>query len=495
MARVLIAARLSSRKASDEASRIERDDQDARAWALANGHEVIATSEDRGVSGSVAPWNRKGLGPWLDEKGPLIHSYDIVIGSKIDRLGRSSSDMMNLRMWATRNHKQIMVRHPELTWPVAKGDVGSKIMWPVLEALAEIELDTITERNADVRSTILENGGYVGRPPWGFRINDENGNYFKVLEPNWDLVPYLREMITRALKGDSLLSIAQYLTGEGIAARGGGVWTPKSVSNTLKNPALKGRSRWTHKGKTVVHKHEGIMSPEEWDELQRAVTRAPGRRNRNDEDTAILTGTIICAVCGSFMHHHPSRRTLKDGTVKVNEYYRCKHSDVAPSTCKNMISLDLVEMLVHLSFLRAADLTDLDVPPELDGHVGMFANLQVVEQVVTPGNTYDAEIAELLEEIRELDPIADDYRTKSDALISEAKRLQGLPSEATTVEERHTGQTVGDVWLTLDPAARRRYLVASGVRVIVTPAARGGERARMEGDPATITGALRTICA
>ena len=355
-----------------------------------------------------------------------------------------------------------------------------------------MELDTITERNAAVRSTIRENGGYVGRPPWGFRINDENGNYFKVLEPNWDLVPYLREMITRALKGDSLLSIAQYLTGQGISARGGGVWTPKSVSNTLKNPALKGR-QYDKSGK-VTHRHEGIMTPAEWDELQRAVTRAPGRRNRNDKDTAMLTGTIVCAVCGSFMHHHPSRRTLKDGTVNVNEYYRCKHSDVAPSTCKNMISLDLVEMMVHLSFLRTADLTDLDVPPELDGHVGMFANLQVVERVVMPGKTYEAEIAELLEEIRELDPMGSEDHKRS-ALQTEVKRLKGLPSEATQVVEQPTGRTVGDMWLTLDPAARRRYLVASGGRVIVTPAAAGGERARMEGDPSQITTALRNIVA
>ena len=48
MARVLIAARLSSRKASDERSRIERDDENAREWATANGHEVVSTSEDRG---------------------------------------------------------------------------------------------------------------------------------------------------------------------------------------------------------------------------------------------------------------------------------------------------------------------------------------------------------------------------------------------------------------------------------------------------------------
>ena len=287
--RVLVAARLS--RSSDEASRIERDDEKARAWAEANGRQVAATVEDAGVSGSVSPFKRKGLGPWLDTEGVLIHDYDEIVASSVDRLGRNFRDMCALRDWAEDTHKGITVLDPPLHWPPAPDDVLTPIMWDLLARFAQWELQTITKRHRDARVKVRENGGYVGRPPFGFEVVGEK--YSRTIQPIPNLTPAIRELVRRALRGDTLLSMAQWLDSEGICcpqlgkvANGKVVtgWSPTSVKSFLTNPVLKGKQ--VSKDGRVMHTHQGIMSVGEWNELQVAVQRGQKRdkgRKRMEE--------------------------------------------------------------------------------------------------------------------------------------------------------------------------------------------------------------------
>lgn len=178
------------------------------------------------------------------------------------------------------------------------------------------------------------------------------------------------------------------------------------------------------------------------------------------------------------------------GPGKTIEYYRCKGPDNAPSKCRNMISLDLVDTIVHMSFVRLDDLDGVEIPPEVAGHVGIFAGLEIYEREVIPGNDHPVEIAECEDRLRSLDWDSPDFAMRQASLLAERAQLQSLPATPATVEERATGRTLGDVWLSMGHAARRRYLLASGVRVLVAD-----KNARMEGNPEQITGALRTIAA
>ena len=164
--RALIAARL-SRGGGSEESRIERDDEAASAWAARAGFEVIATSEDRSVSGGVSPFKRPGLGPWLTEPERLAQ-YDVLVASSVDRLGRSAADLFRLREWAESNGKSIQVLSPSLTWPPARDDIAGPIVWAVPARVAEPELRIITKRHADARAVVRQNGAFAGKPPWGF---------------------------------------------------------------------------------------------------------------------------------------------------------------------------------------------------------------------------------------------------------------------------------------------------------------------------------------
>ena len=71
----------------------------ASTWATSQGYEVVGTSQDRNVSGGTSPFERDGLGPWLN-KPELLARYDVLVASSVDRLGRSAADLFKLREWA-----------------------------------------------------------------------------------------------------------------------------------------------------------------------------------------------------------------------------------------------------------------------------------------------------------------------------------------------------------------------------------------------------------
>ena len=83
-----------------------------------------------------------------------------------------------------------------------------------------------------------------------------------------------------------------------------------------------------------------------------------------------------------------------------------------------------------------------------------------IVSTVKPGDTYGDEISQVKEDIRDLDPEADDYDTQLAALRAELKRLRGLPRKPVEIITKPDGKKVGKVWESLDVADRRQWLLA-----------------------------------
>lgn len=449
---MLVAARL-SRVTEKGKTRIERDDEQAQKWAIAQGdREVVATAEDPGVSGATDPFKRPGLGPYLTDPA-LLATYDEVVASTLDRLGRNARDLARLRDWAEDNNKRITILSPLMHWPPDPDDFASPIIWDVLGRVAEMELRIITKRYADQRRDLLERGSLIGKAPWGFEIVGEKGN--KTLLPDPALLPYLKGMVERALRGDTLLSICRWLDGEGAKPVASATWHPKSVSQILRQPALKGR-RLDAKGR-VIGKHDGVMSAAEWNKLQAALDARPRRRGPVTSATPFLTSSLVCGLCGGPMYRIRSTTRRNDGSANINSYYRCKGSDRAPSTCRNMVPQGHLEAWVDQWFTND----------------GPYATTELVETVVTPGRDHSAEVAEVDSELRQLDFDAPNFAKKQKSLLEERSRLKALPAEPSKVEQRPTGRTVREVWQSLTDEDKRRFLQDAGMQVHARPLQRG----------------------
>jgi DNA invertase Pin-like site-specific DNA recombinase len=487
--RVLVAARL-SRVTDQGHSRIERDDQAAEKWAAGRDDcRIVAVSKDAGVSGAVSPWKRPQLGPWLTDPA-LLCQYDEIVASSIDRLGRSARDLHDLRAWAEDHGKVLRILSPALTWPVPPDDLSGGIVWDVLGRVAEIERRATAKRYADMQQHLRDQGSLIGKPPWGFNVVGER--YAKTIAADPRLIPYLRAMVERALRGDSLRSIAVWLDAEGVKPLHGKPWNSNTVANLLRNPALIGK-RVDAKGRTLLQ-FDGVISPREFRQLQAALDSRPARRGPRINDAALLTGVIECDRCGRPMYRQRITKARKSGAKVTNVYYRCGGTEQSPSRCKNMVPLaDIEEWLDQ-------ELAGPSVPEGTLMERHPWASVEIIERAVVPGDDHAAEIAEIEAEIRDLDLDAADYDDLLRALRAERTRLKALPIEPAQVIERSTGRTVADVWKTLNAEKKRQYLTAADIKVRVmsngalrsTP---GGETRFLEGDPHKIIGTLQGIVA
>jgi len=84
---------------------------------------------------------------------------------------------------------------------------------------------------------------------------------------------------------------------------------------------------------------------------------------------------------------------------------------------------------------------------------------------VTPGDDWANEIDQVRQDIRELDPEADNYDAQLSTLRSELARLRSLPVKPAKVERKPDGKTIGEVWQSLDIPGKRKFLLDSGAKV------------------------------
>jgi len=482
--RVLVAARLSRLVKGRDQLSIERQDDAASRYAAEVGDSSPLLAPDAGVSGSVSPFKRPKLGPWLTDEH--ADEWDELVASAIDRLGRNARDLAELRAWCEDHGKRITILSPRLHWPPAQDDFSSPIVWAVLEALAEIELRQTKKRYADTRQFIRDRKSVLGHPCWGFKITGPK--LAKTITPDPTKVPTLLKMVELAEHGQSIADIARWLDDEGIKPIRSKTWSPKSVGQILRNESLYGVYR--ESGKILLH-HQGIISKERWDALQVKLDANPKRRGPTRNDPAMLTDVLYCAKCEAVMHaRRTNSRPRKDGSRYVWVGYRCDHTKLGEdektgrpiladkSTCENMVRADDIEPWVDEWFT-----------------VGPFKDVEIMETVHIPAKGYADEVAELETQIRELDLDSPDYDETHAALRAERARLLALGTEPAHTEDRPTGILVGDYWPTLGGAGKRDYLRRSGVKVYAASKTAdpdsGGMNARIVGNPYKVIGALK----
>jgi len=483
----------------------------------------------------VSPFKRSDLGPYLTDTPP--EQWTELVAAAMDRLGRNARDLAGLRSWCEDRGKRITILSPRLHWPPDETDVASRVVWVVLEMLAEIELRQTSKRYADTREFLRDQKSLMGKSCWGFMIVGPKAQ--KTLSPDPSRVRHLLGMIEMAEAGDSMTDIAAWLDGEGVSPageKGCTRWDPKSVSQVLRNEVLHGVRR---ENGQILLRHEGVISKERWDALQAKLDSSLKRRGPTRNDPMMLTDSIYCAKCRGVMHgrrlrsrnvprQHQERDAeiyakAKDGVthqklaeqygisrqritdivgiydrlangqeVTPHEWagYRCDGKPREPSTCRNMVPADDIEAWVDKWFTI----------PAAEGGSG-FADVEIMESVYIPAQGRADEIDEVEQEIKELDLDALDYDERHAELRAERARLIALGTEPAHTEDRPTGIKLGDYWRILDAAGKRDYLTSAGVKVFAASKKseweerEAGQVARemtcwIEGDPRRVLGTL-----
>lgn len=450
--RVIIAARLS--QLAEGQTGQESQDIEAREWAERMGYEVVATLADF-KSGTSAPWNRPNLKPWVTEPARMA-LYDAVVAYRLDRLSRGDNASTNaIEDWATSHGKQLLTQDG-LVFP-CEGNAG--IRWDITKRLAHEEWLGSSEKYRRMQRTLRRQGYHVGRAPYGFMIQPVPGTKHKVLVPDPSTRWVVREAVRRYLADETLAAIGADFTARGIMSspcpsncakdhehRQGEPWSPKTLSQVLRNPALCGR--YSHGGEVI--RHEGIVTLRDWERVQGAMDGRAHRKGVPPTQTAMLTSVAFCAICEGPMYRIKCRgRTYKNGMMpEAKFYYRCHGTSRKRSECANMASLKELDALVTSEILK-------------------LASKPYKELVPVPGHNNDDAIAQAKRDVSDLDQDAPDYDERYAALRAEVKRLQALPAVPDRMAERETDETIGQHWASLDDAGRRAALVSAGARVYV----------------------------
>jgi DNA invertase Pin-like site-specific DNA recombinase len=429
--RLLQVARLS--RVHDDSSSLDKQDAQCQRWAEAYGHQIIGTAADSGVSGKTDPFARPELGPWLSSP-VLIDSYDGIVAAKLDRFARSVRYWAHLLDWARDHGKTVVCVDPFIDFSEPTGQLVGMIMsW-----LAEQELAQITQRSKDTREYLQANGYLTGKPPFGYRIVKDRDH--KVLEPDPAEAQLVGEGAAMYLGGSSLRAVAEWLD-QRCRAPQGELWSAASLSALFRNPILAGR-RTDASGRTIL-KVPPILDRAIWERLQ--ALQAAKARTTGAEPKALLTGIAVCGKCGG-----PMYRLITKPKGRRYDYYRCHGTERNPSTCRNMIRLEQLDAKVERYMTTT------------------LARWPRYETITIPGHGYKDEIAEVEQDLRELDYDAPDFLERQAALLAERARLRNLPSVPARTERRPTGDTVGEHWGTLTTDAERRaFLLALGMTVRV----------------------------
>lgn len=320
---------------ADQRERIE-------AWAVAHKATIAAWYEELDESGGRddRPMFLEALGRC--ERGETGG----IIVAKLNRFSRSvAGAAVAIRRLDDAGAELVSVEE-SLDTSTSFGRFGRTMML----ALAELELERVTESWLTARRFAVERGVHISaRPPAGYRRADDGR-----LEAHPTHGPIVRSAFALAASGVGPAAVADYLTLEGVPTKYGGRWTVGAASKLLANRAYTGEAR--SGAFTLPGAHEALVDVATF-EAALAARTASRPRGRS---VAMLQGLVRCAGCRYVMSAYvdPAGRTR----------YRCnKRHPGGACGAPAAISATLVEPWVEGVVLEALEEGGwLFVPEPLD---------------------------------------------------------------------------------------------------------------------------------
>ncbi len=307
------------------------------------GATVAASYRDEGVSGTLYQ-SREGIQLALRD----IESgrANILIASKIDRIGRSAQVVLDIASRIDRAGGELLT----CDGFTFGGNAIGRLMLTLLAAFAEFERNMIRERTMTGSRRNAEKGKQPsrGRRPYGYTLvttehiltgqfpAGTEGTYV-VLDEEARVV---KDLFSRYASGQSLNGLAEWLNRCGIPTpKGGEIWRPRSVMFILQNSAYMGRAtyglregkrdekRVTEQGMKRSYyqrvRPDGpvsfiptppIVSEHVWQSCQERLRESQSLFGGNPRRRALLSGFGRCPVC---------KRGLSARTQNGHTYYTC----------------------------------------------------------------------------------------------------------------------------------------------------------------------------
>lgn len=313
---------------SEESVSIERQVEAAEQYAATRGWQVVATFRDDGVSATHnRPEDRAG---WRALLGSPT-SFDAVVVWKVDRLARRVLDFLHADEALQQRGAGIVAVEQTIDMNTPEGR-GFATM---LAVFGEMEAAAISARVKAARTYLVKAGRVVGgKVPYGWRSVPNPDGPGMVLAQDPDRIDYVRGMVDRVLRGDSVYSVVQWLDDVGAPTpTGRGTWVYSTVERILRHPVLAGMTPFNPgngtkaRGTEVLRGEDGlpvaledvaIKEVHEWRALVKALDERDSRqtmpRAMRAKTSGLLSGLVFC---GEHLDEDDNGTRMHRGTVQA----------------------------------------------------------------------------------------------------------------------------------------------------------------------------------
>ena len=460
---------------NDESTSPERQMARMESYAKLHDHTLVQVGPedyDLGVSGSVPPWDRPGLGKWL--KDDRLGLWDGLIVAKMDRLTRSLLDFERLVRWLQERGKVLVCLDPQIDLSTPAG----KAFAQVIVVFAEFERETIRARTREAYDKLRKDRKYPGgQLGFGYMAVKAEKNWKVVPDPEY--LPVVREMAARYVAYESFGSISKWLNEQGVPSprdairkrqrkpMKGTAWTAVTVKIVLRGLGLLGVAT-SARGEAVrdddgeiIYRSEPLIDRETWEKVQ---ARIAGNTTGAKVNTTALLRVAFCP-CGQPLYAATTRKKSKyaAGGAYVHRYYHC----LAARTTDQAGGRKCEATRINAERLETAVYREL---------LDMVGGYELTEQRLTAGRDYTEDIARARERLANLagdielgEAMGDDVSdllAKRDRARAELRRLVGLEPVKPTVKRVKTGKKFRDHWESLGTVQRNEFLRSAGVRVV-----------------------------
>jgi hypothetical protein len=194
-----------------------------------------------------------------------------------------------------------------------------------------------------------------------------------------------------------------------------------------------------------------VVSLDTWKRANDALARRPGRGpgiNGTLQPKPLLVN-LKCARC-------------EDSPMyRLRTYYRCFGKGTRRKGCGNMIPLEQLDTIVTTQFL-------------------VWHDKKYQIRTWVEGENWDADIEQIKQDIRELDPVEDpDYAAKHDELMAQLADYTTREVVPGYWDLLDTGMTEGEYFYQLSDDGRREYLKTHDIRAAKVTDDQGAEGVRL----------------
>jgi DNA invertase Pin-like site-specific DNA recombinase len=269
--------------ATGEQLAVARQRDDCHALARQRGWSVVAEYVDNSISASSSRKTRPAYNDLLAAyRGG---EFNALICWDLDRLTRQPRQLEDWIDAAETRGLLLVTANGEADLTTDAGRLFARIK----AAVARAEM----ERKAARQARAALQRAQHGKPPLGTRLT----GYTSAGDVAEHEAVTVRRVFERFAAGDSLRSLAAWLSESGVPTRGGGAWNPSSVRTMLLNPRYAGRAVYKGQENGVAGVWEAIVDEDTF-ALVTSRLADPRRRTQVGTDRKHLgAGLYVCGVC------------------------------------------------------------------------------------------------------------------------------------------------------------------------------------------------------